>query len=157
MTLRAKDIMVNNFDTVYEEAPVEDAIKMILNGQVRPSGHKTISLMVLDKFQRFVGIITMYDVLYHLRPSVLNYGINGEELPWEGELNRCFKELQGKKVRQVMSAHIVGASPDEHIMVLLDRMIKNKYRRLPILENERPIGIVYLSEIYHHLFAGRWG
>lgn len=28
--------MVNNFDTVYEEAPVEDAIKKILNGQASP-------------------------------------------------------------------------------------------------------------------------
>jgi CBS domain-containing protein len=31
-------------------------------------------------------------------------------------------------------------------------MIKNKYRRLPVLENEKPIGVVYISDIYHKLF-----
>jgi CBS domain-containing protein len=37
-------------------------------------------------------------------------------------------------------------------MVLLDRMIKNKYRRLPVLENNKPIGVVYISNIYYKLF-----
>jgi len=37
-------------------------------------------------------------------------------------------------------------------MVLLDRMIKKKYRRLPVLENNKPIGVVYISDIYSKIF-----
>ncbi|MFP4445739.1 MAG: HPP family protein [Desulfosudaceae bacterium] len=154
MSLRAQDIMVTTFDTVSANAPAGEAIQLILHGQVRPTGHKTISLMVVDEFQRFVGIVTMFDILYHLRPSFLNYGVNGEEIPWEGQLEQCLKDLRDKRVDQVMSVNIVGASPAEHVMVLLDRMIKHKYRRLPILENQRPVGIAYLSDIYYHLFSG---
>ncbi|MBU0993782.1 MAG: CBS domain-containing protein [Proteobacteria bacterium] len=153
MTLRAKDIMVTQFDKIHIEAPVEHAISMILNGKIRKSGHKTVSLMVLDDFQRLVGVITMFDILYHLRPSFLNFGIDGHELSWDGQTNTYIKELKSKKIHQVMSRNIVGTTSDEHLMSVLDRMVKNRYRRLPVLENGKPIGIVYISDIYYKLFS----
>jgi CBS domain-containing protein len=97
----------------------------------------------------------MFDILYHLRPTFLNYGISGEEMQWSGQLGKLIDNIKGKKVKQVMSEHIVGASLDEHLMVLLDRMIKNKYRRLPVLQDHKPIGIVYISDIYYYLFSDK--
>jgi signal-transduction protein with cAMP-binding, CBS, and nucleotidyltransferase domain len=35
--------------------------------------------------------------------------------------------------------------------VIVDRMVKDKCRRLPVVEDTRVIGIVYLSEVYCHL------
>ena len=153
MTLCAKDIMVTTFDTIHAEAPVDQAINMILNGKIRASGHKTVSLMVLDDFQKLTGVITMFDILFHLRPSFLNFGIDGHELPWEGQTNSFIKELKSKKVHQVMTRNLIGATPDEHIMVILDRMVKKRYRRLPVLDNGKPVGIVYISDIYYRLFS----
>jgi len=152
MTLLAKDIMVTSFDTVNENAPISEAIHMILNGKVRKTGHKSVSLMVVDDFQQLVGVLTMFDILYHLRPDFLNCGINAEDLPWAGQLKTVTDLLKRKTVKDVMSQHVVGARVDEHIMVILDRMIKNKYRRLPVLDNKRPIGIIYISDIYWHVF-----
>ena len=51
-----------------------------------------------------------------------------------------------------MSTDVIGASADEHVIAILDRMIKKKYRRLPVLENNKPIGVVYISDIYASLF-----
>ena len=152
MTLYAKDVMVTTFDKIDENASIEQAIYMISNGKVRETGHKTISLMVTDYSEKLVGVITMFDILYHLRPAFLNYGIDGDQLPWIGKLDNFIQELKAKKVKQVMSTDVMGASLDEHLMVILDRMIKNKYRRLPVLENNKPIGVVYLSDIYFKLF-----
>ena len=153
MTLYAKDIMVTNFDTIHMNAPVEEAIHKISNGIVRETGYKTISLMVIDDFNKLSGVVTMFDVLYHLRPDFLNFGIHGEELKWEGRLEPLLDIVQEKKVHHIMTRNIVSAKMNDHIMTLLDRMIKNKYRRLPVLENSQPIGIVYISDIYHHIFS----
>jgi len=153
MSLCAKDIMVSNFDTIHMDAPVEEAIHKISNGKVRETGYKTISLMVTDDFNKLTGVVTMFDVLYHLRPDFLNFGIYGEELKWEGRMESLRDIVQGKKVHHIMTRNIVSAKKDEHIMTLLDRMIKNKYRRLPVLENGQPKGIVYISDIYHHIFS----
>jgi predicted transcriptional regulator len=152
MTLCAKDIMVTSFDKIDENASIEKAIQMISHGKTRETGHRTVSLMVTDYYGNLVGVITMFDILYHLRPAFLNYGIDGDQLPWRGQLDNFIQDLKGKKVKQVMSTDVMGAALDEHIMVLVDRMIKNKYRRLPVLENNKPIGVVYISDIYYKLF-----
>jgi CBS domain-containing protein len=153
MKIYAKDIMVTEFDTIESNARVEKAIQMILNGRTRETGDKTSSLMVHDHVHMFVGIITMADVLYHLRPDFLNYGISGDEVDWTGQFDMALKQIKGKTVNELMSTNIVGASADEHLMVILDRMVKNKYQRLPVLENGRLIGVVYISDIYYHFFS----
>jgi CBS domain-containing protein len=152
MTLCARDIMVRSFDKIHEDAPIERAIQMISHGKIRPTGHKTISLVVTDDYDNLAGIITMFDILYHLRPSFLNFGIDGDNLPWRGQLQKCIDDLKSKKVKHVMSTNVIGTTIDEHVMVILDRMIKNKYRRLPVLENNKPIGVVYISDLYAKLF-----
>lgn len=153
MTLLAKDIMVTSFDKISQEASVGEASQMILNGRVRETGHKTISLIVVDDMDNLVGIISMFDILYHLRPSFLNFGIDGHEFKWDGRIPKLVQELKSRKVQQIMSQNVVRASKDEHLIVVLDRMIKNKFRRLPVLENHKPIGIIYLSDVYNKVFS----
>jgi CBS domain-containing protein len=150
----AKDIMVTDFDKIHEHASAGEAIRKILHGRVRESGYKSVSLVVVNAVQELAGVVTMFDILYHLRPSFLNYGISGEEISWEGHLKLFVERLEEKKVEHIMSRNVVAASPDEHIMVLLDRMVKNKYRRLPITVGGKPKGVVYLGDIYYHLFKG---
>lgn len=152
MTLYARDIMVTEFDQVHEHAPAGEAIQKILNGRVRKSGFKSASLLVVDDVGRLAGVVTIFDVLYHLRPDFLNYGISGEEVPWQGHLKAFVQKLEEKRVEHIMSRNLVFASPDDHIMVLLDRMVKNRYRRLPIARDGRPLGVIYLEDIYYHLF-----
>ncbi|MBT3311335.1 MAG: CBS domain-containing protein [Desulfobacterales bacterium] len=153
MTLYAKDIMVSNFDTIHMDAPIEEAIIKISKGKVRETGYKTISLMVVDDLNKLCGVVSMFDILYHLRPDFLNFGIDGEELQWEGQIKTLIDKFKDKKVHHIMSRNIIGADMDDHIMIILDRMVKKKYRRLPVLKNDKLIGIVYLSDIYHRLFS----
>ena len=152
MTIYAKDVMVTSFQKIHQDAPVEYAINLILSGKVRKTGHKTISIIVVDEFGRLTGVISMYDILYHLRPDFLNLNINADKLLWKGQVHKLAEALKEKKVRQVMSTNVMCASSDDHIMVILDQMIKNKYRRLPVLEQNKPIGVIYLSDVYHSIF-----
>ena len=153
MTLYAKDIMVTNFEIIRMETPIEEAILKISSGIVRETGYKTISLMVIDDFNKLCGIISMFDILYHLRPGFLNFGIDSEGLEWGGQLKILIDKFKGKKVSHIMSRNVVEAAMNDHIMILLDRMVKHKYRRLPILDNGKPVGVVYISDIYHRLFS----
>ncbi len=153
MTIYAKDVMTTDFDTIHENDPIEDAIEMILNGKVRNTGHKTISLIVVDDCGQLAGIISMYDLLYHLRPDFLNYNFGADAFSWTGQLKGLVDGLKGQKVKQMMSQNVMSASFNDHIMVILDRMVKNKYRRLPILKNNMPIGVIYISDVYQHIFA----
>lgn len=153
MSLYARDVMVQDFQTIHPNAPVEEAIRKISNGVVRETGFRTVSLMVVDEVQRLCGVVTMFDLLYHLRPDFLNTNIDSRQLKWEGQLDILLGNLEGKQVRQIMTPNVVGVEADDHIMVLLDQMVKNRYQRIPVLTNGRIVGVVYLSDVYHHLFA----
>jgi CBS-domain-containing membrane protein len=152
MTHLARDIMVRDFDSIHEDAPADQAIAKILNGKTRKTGYKTISLMVVNDMKQLVGVVTLFDILYHLRPAFLNYGIDGSEVSWEGMLEPAMRELKQKKVKNIMSQGVVSASPDEHFMVIIDRMVKNRYRRLPVVENGRLAGVVYIADVFQNLF-----
>jgi CBS-domain-containing membrane protein len=153
MQLFARDIMTKNFDTIFMDEPVEKAIKKILNAKVRPTGHKTVSLMVVDYDNGLVGTVSMYYILYHLRPSYLNYGIDGNELSWKGEVDDFVREVKQKKVVQIMNDVILSVPADEPVISILDRMIKNNLRRISVVDNGRLIGVVYMSDIFYHLFS----
>ena len=153
MQLFARDIMTKNYDTIYMDAPVELAIKKILNAKVRPTGHKTVSLMVVDYDNGLVGTVSMYYILYHLRPAYLNYGVDGSELNWSVDLDGFIAEVKQKKVVHIMNDNLMSVSPDEPLMSVLDRLIKNNLRRISVVENGRLMGVVYMSDIFYHLFS----
>ena len=153
MQLFARDIMTKNFDTIHMDAPVEKAIKMILHAKVRPTGHKTVSLMVVNDVHGLVGTISMYYILYHLRPSYLNYGIDGSEVPWKGEVDEFVRAVKEKKVVQIMNDTVLSVPLDEPVMSILDRMIKNRIRRISVVDNGKLVGVVYMSDIFYHLFS----
>jgi CBS-domain-containing membrane protein len=107
----------------------------------------------VNEYGKMAGVISMYDILYHLRPDFLNLSFTADSFSWSGQLKLLVDALKGKKVNQLMSKNVMSASLDDHIMVILDNMVKNKYRRLPILENKKPIGIIYISDVYHSIFT----
>jgi CBS domain-containing protein len=51
-----------------------------------------------------------------------------------------------------MSTPVMTIGPDDHLMVIIDTMVKKKLRRLPVVENDKVLGVVYLYDVYHHLF-----
>ncbi len=152
MQLFAKDIMVKNYDTIHMDSPADAAIQRILQAKVRPTGHKTVSLMVVDDAHRLVGTISMFYILYHLRPSFLNYGIDGDTLSWQGELDQFIKSVKDKNVNQIMNPNIFSIGLDEPLMSIVDRMVKDRIRRMPVVDNGRLVGVVYVSDIFYHLF-----
>ena len=88
--------MEEEFNYISEDASMAEAIQNIFNGKIRKTGHKTVSLMVTNHLEQLVGVITMFDILYHVRPDFLNFGIEGRELSWYGKLNQLTQELKDK-------------------------------------------------------------
>ena len=148
--LAAKDIMDTDFKTIHPDVPVKKAVRLIFEGKTRTTGYKTISLMVTDDLNQLVGVISMFDVLYHLRPAFLNYGLDSISL-WQGELEPYLEHFNHLTVEQIMTGSVLTVKPDDHLMVVIDRMVKKKLRRLPVVEDNKILGIVYISDVFSRL------
>jgi CBS domain-containing protein len=154
MELKAKDIMVKDFSTIRPDAPVREAVRMILEGKPRQTGYKPFGIMVTDEIGRLVGMISMFDILYHLRPPFMNYEMEGSIL-WKGELEPYLDQFRTLRVEQVMTTPVITCAPDDHLMQVIDRMVKKRARRLPVVDSDRILGIVYLSDVFYGL-CGIW-
>ena len=146
----AKDIMVTDFETVHQETLIKEAVRLLYNAKTRPTGFKTLGITVVDDMGALVGMLSMFDVIYHLRPPFLNY--SQETLTvWKEEIEIQLEQFKGLKVRQVMNSPVETISHDAPIMVILDLMVKKKVRRLPVVDGSKLIGMVYLSDVFYQI------
>ena len=106
--------------------------------------------MVVDEFSHLQGMISMEDILYHVRPPFMNYELENVPL-WEGELEVYLDHFTDLRVEQVMNTPVITVKPQDDIMAVIDRMVKSKIRRLPVVEDEKILGIVYLSDVFYHV------
>lgn len=148
--LSVRDIMATEYVTIGPEAPVSTAARLIFRGRTRSTGYKPFGIMVVDGYSHLLGMISMEDILYHLRPPFMNYELGDGPL-WEGELEVYLDRFTDLRVEQVMSSPVITVSPGDDLMVVIDRMVKSKIRRLPVVEEERVAGIVYLSDVFYNV------
>ena len=52
-----------------------------------------------------------------------------------------------------MNPDVLSIPPDEPLMAIVDRMMRNRVRRLSVVEGGKLIGVVYMSDIFYHLFS----
>jgi len=141
----------NFFPAVY--APVEmimsrEAVSIGTNGRIR----QTINLMI----RRGVGGIPVIDRKRRVWAIVT-----------ERDLMRLFsKELTGRKIEEIMSKNVATVSPYTTLKIVSRKMIREGFRRLPIVEDKKLIGIVTVrdivrffgsGEVYNHLKSGAIG
>jgi len=54
-------------------------------------------------------------------------------------------------VGDIMTPEVVTIDASANLMMVLDIMIKKHVRRLPVVQDERIVGIVYISDLFNHL------
>ena len=60
--------------------------------------------------------------------------------------------LQGKasketSVREIMSSGVVHTNPEVNVEKCLRLMMKHKFRHLPVMEQDRPVGILSIEDV----------
>ncbi|NQS71521.1 MAG: CBS domain-containing protein [Desulfobulbaceae bacterium] len=152
MPLLAKDLMSQQYDIIHQDALVSQAVEQLLLGGTRETGHKNVSLVVVDDNNALVGTISMYSILYHLRPSYQLFGIDISNMAVNAELEVFIKTIQRKRVRDIMNDEVVVVSPEEPMMHVLDRLMRNRVRRVSVVDKGVMVGIIYMTDIFYHLF-----
>ena len=88
------------------------------------------SLVVMDG-SKVVGIVTERDIL-----------------------NECFERsesLRQTKIKDIMTKNIIIGIPDDTLNYVMGVMTQNRIRHLPIIEDERLVGIVSIGDVVKYL------
>ncbi len=123
MTLkRAADIMTHPVITVRPDEMLIDAIRALLR-------HHVSGLPVVAQGGEMVGIITERDIM--------NFAFSGNAAE--------------TRVEEAMTRDVVSMPPDAEMAALVDCLSGQRFRRVPIVEGGKVIGIVSRRDILREM------
>jgi CBS domain-containing protein len=146
----ARDIMQTKFHTLSPNDTIAEAVKHF---QIAiEDGHKKVfGLMVTDKDDHLVGMLSMYDILLFIQPKHVHIWGEMEDIDPSLLYDERLEKVKSILVGDIMTTEVVTITPDSHLMVIADIMIKKHIRRLPVVDDQEVVGIVYVSDVFHHL------
>jgi len=139
--MRVKDIMTKNVLYVYPETTYEETAKLIYKNNI--SG-----LPVIDNKENLVGIISEKDLFRAMYPNYEDFIANPEEYFNHEEQEQKILEIKNNPISMYMSKKVISISPETSLMAAGGIMLAHHLHRLPVLENEKLIGIVSRKDIY---------
>jgi CBS domain-containing protein len=150
MMATAKDIMSTKFQTLLANTPITKAVKIFKETSEKEQ-QKVFGMMVTNEDGHLIGMISMYDILLFIRPKHIHIWGMMENIDIEGLLDDVCERAKSIFVGDIMTTDVITVKPDAHLMMILDIMIKKHIRRIPVLKEEKPVGIVYISNLFYHL------
>ena len=143
--MKARDVMTWGAIIVEPDESVTRAVQLMLQNKI--SG-----LPVVDDEGEFVGIVTEGDFLHRReigtqrrRPSWLEFLIG------PGRLASEYVRACGRKVSEIMTPDPRTVTPDTPLEQIVEVMERRHIKRLPVVEDDKPIGMVSRANLMHAL------
>jgi len=112
-----------NVVTTEPAATLEDAIAIL-------ASHKIGALVVLGPEQRLIGILSERDIVRALAD--------------EGAA------VLKKPLAQVMTRQVSTCTEADTVSVIMEQMTHGKFRHIPVLDEDRLVGIVSIGDVVKH-------
>ncbi len=117
--LRARDVMNTNVISVKKDAPIFEAVELLLENNI--SG-----LPVVEDDMTLAGILSEKDVV---------------ELFYDSE------QAENKTVKEYMTCPAVHFEENNALLNICDFLVKNIFRRVPITSEGKLVGIISIQDI----------
>ena len=150
MKIVARDIMDTGFHTLTPETLISEAVNIFKQAS-QEEGRRLFGMMVLNDDGDLVGMLSMYDILLFMRPKHVHIWGKMDDIDLTGVIDQGLDKARSIRVGDIMSQEIVTIGPDTHKFLILDIMIKQHIRRLPVVEDGTILGIVYISDLFYDI------
>ncbi len=164
---KIRDIMIHidDYSKVSADDTIKDAVynlmasfnKFISSGRIMETGHR--SLLVYDRSDSVVGILSIMDLIQALRPAYLSAAkpstadsMQYSTMFWKGLFTSQAKALANKKVGDIMSETPRYVDQNMNLMEAANIMFVSKIRRLIVTDQQQKIiGVVREQEIFFEI------
>lgn len=142
--MNTKEIMCRNLKTVTPETSMASVVAdMCL--------YRISGMPVVDAENNLLGFIAEKDVLHHLFPSLEDSMNIGLHVDFEGtEAN--YKSVMNLKVSDLMTPKAISVRSDMPILKATSIMVKHRFRRIPVADDGKLVGMLSLGDVHKALF-----
>ncbi len=145
----ARDVMDTHFYSLQPQTPVAEAARLL-----RKAGEElkrpVFGMTVVDDNGKLVGMVSMYDILLLTRPKHIHIWGEMADIDATGIIREACVRARPILVGDIMTANVVTVTPDTHLLLIVDIMLKRHIRRIPVLEDGKVVGIVHLSRVFEY-------
>ena len=139
---KVEDIICFTFERLSPDALLTDALEVF---RKENAAWASETAYILDGKDRLLGFITRRDLIEAARETRTEFS-----LTWDA-LRENPHWLPPKSVRDLMHTSIIYCRPGERLSDVAHQLIRNKFRTLPVIDQEKVVGIVRLQDIFLHL------
>ena len=139
-----RDVMTTNPKTVTQDTKLLEVASLMC--MFRYSGFP-----VLDTEGKLVGFIAEKDVLHRLFPTLEDLMDGMATVDLDAMLGQ-YKDVLNLKVADLMHDKVITISPDMHVLRGAAIMVKHRFRRIPVAEGDRLVGMMSLGDVHKALF-----
>jgi len=128
--LRVSDYMLRDPLTVLPETEITQVVRLLID-------HDLSGALVVDQTGVLVGIVTERDCIAVAASA-------------------DYYEEWGGPVEKYMSSPVEHVAPDDNLVDVAARMASSIYRRFPVLDEGRLVGLLTRREVMRVLASGSW-
>ena len=150
MDITAREVMDTRYSTLSPRMTIGEAFRVF---QTASEEHQqtVFGMVVTDAAGQLLGMLSLYDLLLLIRPKHIHIWGEIKDVDVSGILDAALTRARSMLVSDVMTTDLTTITPDMHLLRIIDIMIKKHVRRLPVLEEGKMVGMVYLSRVFQHL------
>jgi CBS domain-containing protein len=130
VSLRVRDYMVGDPITIRPETEVMSVARMLVENNISGA-------IVVDGDRRVVGMLTERDFI-------------------EVALNAGYFDERGGSVAEFMTQDVETVGPDDSLVDVAARFVSSPFRRYPVVEDGRLVGIIARRDVLRALRSDRW-
>lgn len=115
------------------------------------------AIPIVNGSHDLLGIVTLRDVMLPMYPNYGDYMHDNVHSRDFLEMEQNYPEVLGKKAEEIMARNPLTVSPEMPILEAASYMGLKHFRRLPVVEQGKLVGMVSIGDIHRGLFFARGG
>jgi CBS domain-containing protein len=143
--MRVHDVMSTGIVTALKSDTVRSVVVKMMH---RNCG----AIPVVEGDSRLIGMVTLRDVLLPLYPNYGDYIHDNVHSRDFVEMEAGYQEVLGKKVEEIMTSNPLTVAPDAPILEAASYMGLKNFRRIPVVDRQKLVGMLSIGDINRGLF-----
>lgn len=147
--MKVKEIMTKDLITITPDANIPEIVKKMSKNE--------ISGLPVVEGNKIVGMVTESDIMELL--EFHDFGNYMLPIPFDvieaimemrseiDEIKQDFDNLKSAKAKDVMTKKLITTNPEDHVTKVSQDMMENNINRIPVIENDKLVGIVARSDV----------
>ncbi len=133
-------------------AKPKDTVRSVVGKML---GRHCGAIPVVDENGKLLGLVAVRDVMIPLYPNYGDYIHDNVHSRDFEEMEEGYQEVMNKQVEDIMTQNPLTVSPNDPILQAASYMGLKHFRRIPVEEDGKLVGMVSLGDINRGLFFSR--